>query len=320
MESYLERKEEEDNNELMPPALQDDILSQLEKGGGILPPDHEVEKKIDNGKRKLKEIEEYDDDYQENVEPNYFNKKKQKKPGKGRKTTTNKSKERVSKKERAPEPEKPEGMRYFIAQMQGKDIEWVNTKDITLSDTLKQQNRLYMPNEVVEILREEEKEKDEPFEVHVLDPRGNVWKQNFRYWKEIRRYVLNKKWHDFVKENKLELVNGDKTIEIWSFRNHYENLCFAINIRLREKHASAEEKGVGQTGNSYGGNGGGAFTNGASTSARGGSKDTDGAGTNSFGACGDSGGGGGGGVTNEVSTSSFGPCDGNSSGVCLELA
>ncbi|KAF9588820.1 hypothetical protein IFM89_016180 [Coptis chinensis] len=234
----------------MPPALQDNIDSQLEKGGEILPPNHEVEKKIDNGKRKLEEIEEYDD-YEENVEPNYFNKKKQNKLGKGRKTTTNKvkkreKKKRVSKKERAPEPEKPEGMRYFIAQMQGKDIdEWVNTKDITLSDTLKQQNRLYMPNEVVEILREEEKEKDEPFERKKM--------------------------------------------------NHLKCMFWILGI-------NAEEKGVRQTGNSCGGNGGVAFTNEASTSSRGSSE------------------GDGGAFANGANRSSSGPCDGNDSGVGLELA
>ncbi|KAF9607759.1 hypothetical protein IFM89_000106 [Coptis chinensis] len=296
IESYLERvkrgKEGEDNEPLMPP--QEDIDSPLAEGGGILLP--EVEKKIDKAKRKLDEYY-----YQERVEPNYLNNKKQKKAAKARKTMTDKAKKgekkkRVSKKERAAEPEIPERMRYFIAKMQGKDLEWVNTKDITLSDTLKQQNRLYMPNEVVEIMRKEETEKNEAFEVHVLDPRGRVWKQNCRYWEDIRRYVLIKRWYAFVQENKLELVNGEKTIEIWSFRNRFETLCFAINIRLREKPASADKKGVGKSGDSRGGHGGGGFTNGASTIACGGSE------------------GDGGAFTNGASTSSSGTSDDNGGG------
>ncbi|KAF9615675.1 hypothetical protein IFM89_026057 [Coptis chinensis] len=176
----------------------------------------EEKKKIDRkGKRKLEEY--YDD--QENLDDDYCydNKKQKKAVVKGNMNNKKAGKGAVNRiKERAEEPLMPEGMRDNILKvMKGKNIKWVNTKEIFKSDTDRAQNCLYMPREVKELLRIEELNavnKRIPFSVHVLGPRDDVWKLNFNYWGKVGKYVLITLWHQFVKEHKLEM--GWKFVEI----------------------------------------------------------------------------------------------------------
>ncbi|KAF9592294.1 hypothetical protein IFM89_013520 [Coptis chinensis] len=255
-------------------------------------------RRVDKGKRKLEEC--YDDE-EEDFDDNYHydNKKQKKAVVKGKKNNKKVGKGAVIRtKEKAPEPLIPKGMKDIIDNvMKGKGLRWLNTKNIYKSDVYKSQNHLYMPKEVVELLRTEElNDVNEtiPFMVHVLSTRDEVWKLNFNYWGGVGQ-------------------------------DRNETMCFAINIHhdgASKKEASTSSPAFtnGASTGGHGGHGGnddGAITIKANTSRDhgvGGGNGVDvvpnGANTND-GACGSSGGGA---VTNEAITIDQGNSGGNGGG------
>ncbi|KAF9589162.1 hypothetical protein IFM89_019478 [Coptis chinensis] len=135
----------------------------------------------------------------------------------------------------------------------------------------------------------------------------------------INKYVLITWWNDFVAKHRL---HEGQTVEIWSFRDLNQTLCFAINIRhdgASKKEASTSSPAFtnGASTGGHGGNDDGAITIKASTSRDhgvGGGNCVDvvpnGASTDD-GACGSSGGGA---VTNEAITIDQGNPGGNGGG------
>lgn len=135
-------------------------------------------------------------------------------------------------------PEMPEKLKLYIKHIvKTDDVQWLNIKFIFPRDAKEDQNSLNLPSNTVEVLSKKETcrlKQKAGIDVDVLDPRGVVWVQNFKFRVSLHKYVLKTCWNDFVKENGIRPEHD--TAEIWLYRYGKDRLGFVINIVPSEKY------------------------------------------------------------------------------------
>ncbi|KAF5207628.1 hypothetical protein FRX31_002786 [Thalictrum thalictroides] len=134
--------------------------------------------------------------------------------------------------------------------VQGKNIRWFTTKLIYISDILSSQNRLLLPNPnklEEEVLTSNEikhmaSSKNHHIEVHVFDPKLVVRKLNMSYWPGQGKYVLITLWSELAAAN--GLVAKGHFVDVWTFRNQLEKLCFVVDFRKVDEEDDEDPAGI----------------------------------------------------------------------------
>ena len=114
---------------------------------------------------------------------------------------------------------------------------WMFGKPLTMSDTLRQQNRLFFPRSCLEDklfpqLTTEEKEMLEiGISVMGLDENGRIWDLSLIHWTSINQHLFKRDWVDLVEANNFQ---EGEIIHVWLGRHGNEEeqnqgkLCFLI--------------------------------------------------------------------------------------------
>lgn len=120
---------------------------------------------------------------------------------------------------------------------------WMFGKPLTMSDTLRQQNRLLFPRSCLEdklfpqLTREEKEMLENGISVMGLDENGRIWDLSLIHWTSINQHLFKKEWVDLVEANNFQ---EGEIIHVWLCRHGNEEeqnqgkLCTLIGRLLAQ--------------------------------------------------------------------------------------
>lgn len=144
-----------------------------------------------------------------------------------KKTRKNVNKPKREKAPPLPAPALPVELENQIRELNGSDVKYVMHKKLYETDVNDNNNRLSMPENVIQsdflteremaIVNSKEDRKPVGLEVIVLDPFLREFDMTLKKWSmnSTRTYNLTKNWKQIVKQNRLK---AEQEFNIWSFR------------------------------------------------------------------------------------------------------